>query len=134
MLLEKDIRKLLEHAIEGVPFKINFNGLDIFVKIVDDSSKICLVTSVYHGINYIPGSVRLSLSQKVPLVPPPSIRTFLTIDEQHFQVHLNYLGHTEYVTTDSLKEIVEEFGLLAESWWFYLDQNDKNDLVYVPVK
>jgi hypothetical protein len=134
MLLEEDIRKILDQLNEGNLIKLAFDGADVFIRILDNSSKVSLVTSVYHGGNYIPSSVRRCLSHKAPGFPPPFVRTFLTIDEHQFRIHLNYLGHTQELTTDFLKELLEEFSRIADNWRLYLDENDKNDLIYVRVK
>ena len=64
----------------------------------------------------------------------PSIRTFLKIDEQNYSIHLNYLGHVQALTKGNFNDLLEEFGLIAEKWRAYLDEHDKNDLIYVRVK
>lgn len=133
MLLEEDIQKVLDRLAEGELIKLSFDGSDIIIRSLEDFSKVYLMTSVYYGGNYIPSSVRRCLSQKAP-VPHPSIKTYLTVDEQHFQVHLNYLGQTQALSQETLKDLLEEFGRIADNWRLYLDEHDKNDLVYVHIK
>jgi hypothetical protein len=60
--------------------------------------------------------------------------TFFTVDEQNYQVKINYLGHAHQLNQHSFKETLEDFGSMAEKWRLYLDDHDKNDLVYVRVK
>jgi hypothetical protein len=133
MLIEKDIQQILSQLAGGDLIKVPFDGSDIMVRIVDEASKLSLTTLVYQGGNYIPASVRRCLSRKSPFFHP-SMRTFFTVDEQNFQVRLNYLGQAQPLDHEHVKELLEDFGLLAEKWRLYLDDHDKNDLVYVRVK
>ena len=133
MLIEKDIQRMFSQLASGDSIKVAFDGSDIMIRFIDESSKLSLSSLVYDGGNYIPSSVRRCLSHKSPF-SHPSIRTFLSIDENRFQVQLNYLGHADSLTRFHFKEILEEFGLIAEKWRMYLDEHDKNDLVYVKVK
>jgi hypothetical protein len=132
MLIEKDVQKILNQLAKARdPVKIAFDGSDIFIRFIDDASKLHLTTSVYYGGNYIPSSVRHCLSHKTPFFQKFSIRTYLSIDEPHFQVYLHYLGQNHDLTPSGLRNLLEEFGLVAEKWRLYLDEHDKNDLVHV---
>lgn len=111
-----------------------FDGLNITARLVDNDSKLILTTSVYKGDNYIPPSVKQCVSHRIPPFSLSPLPTFLTVDESHFQVNLNYLGRKDSLSRHQLKEIIEEFGGMAEKWRLYLDENDKNDLIYVKVK
>lgn len=132
MLIEKDIKKLLEQLTHNEAINVAFDGSEIAIHVLDGASKLFLSTPVYSGGNYIPSSIRRCLSHKSP-VHQTYINTFLTVDEQHFQVNLNYVGRAKPLTHIQLKELLEEFGLIAEEWRLYLDENDKNDLVYVRI-
>ncbi|CUI18018.1 conserved hypothetical protein [Candidatus Protochlamydia naegleriophila] len=133
MLIEKDIKKILNQLAGGDAIDVPFEGSDIRVRFLDDASKLSLTTSIYYGGNYIPSSVRRCLSHKSPF-SHPSIRTYLSIDEQQYQIYLNYLGHPDVLNQRQLKDLIEEFAQLAEQWRLYLDEHDKNDLVHVRVK
>ena len=133
MLIGKDVQKILNRLAVGDSLKLDFDGLNITARFIDDSSKVALSTLVYEGGNYIPASVRRCLSRPSP-VSHPSIHTYFTVDEQQFQIRLNYLGHTETLTHDHFKDLLEEFGLIAEKWRLHLDEHDRGDLVYVRVK
>lgn len=133
MLIEKDIQQILTQLAGGDSIKVPFDGSTIMIRVLDGASKLSLTALVYEGGNYIPASVRRCLSHKSPFFHP-SILTFLTLDEQRFQVSLNYLGHVESLTHHDFKEILEEFGIIAEKWRHYLDDHDRNDLIYVKVK
>lgn len=131
MLIEKDIHKILNHLAEHEPFKISFDGSEIAISFMDTTSKLSLTTVVYNGGNFIPFSVRNCVSHKAPGFRA-TIPTSLTLDEQHFQIRLSYIGGVhENLTYVQFKELLEEFGFIAEKWREYLDENDKNDLVYV---
>ncbi|MFI0435127.1 MAG: hypothetical protein ACH350_05305 [Parachlamydiaceae bacterium] len=130
MLVEKDVQQILNQLIEGNLIKIPFEGSNVMVRIVDQSSKLCLTASVFEGGNYIPGSVRSCLFHQYPF-SRPSVRTYLTLDEEHFQVKLNYLGHAQDLDHHQFKELLEEFGVIAEQWRYYLEEHGKNDLIYI---
>jgi hypothetical protein len=132
MLIEKDIQHILNQLSEGEATKVSLGGSDIFIRSIDNASKLSLITSVYYGGNYIPSSVRRCLSHKFPFYP--SMRTYLTLDESNFQIHLHYLGSIESLNQAHFKELIEEFSWIADEWRVYLDEHDKNDLVYVRVK
>lgn len=133
MLIEKDLNKALNQLAGQEYVQIAFDGSEIVIRCLKDTSKLSLSTIIYNGGNYIPSSVRHCLSHKSPIYPT-SFKTFLTVDEQHFQISLNYLGHVETLNYSQFKDLIEEFGVAAEKWRNYLDENDKNDLVYVRVK
>lgn len=133
MLVEKDIQQILSQLAGGDSIKVPFDGSDIMIRIIDNASKLSLTTLIFDGENYIPNSVRLCLSRKSPFFHP-TILTFLTIDEQSFQVKLNYLGQAQALNHHNFKELLEEFGLMAEKWRLYLDEHGKDDLIYVRVK
>jgi hypothetical protein len=126
--MEKDFRKVLSQLVEGNPMNVNLAGSDINIRVIDQASKLSLTTSVYYGGNYIPPGVRQSLNQH-PIKSPP-MPTFLTVDEQNFQINLNYLGHAD-LSQHHFQKLLEEFGVIAEKWRLYLDEHDKNDLIYV---
>lgn len=133
MLVEKDVQQILSQLANGSSIKLPFDGSDITIRVIDDASKLSLTAFVYEGKNYIPGSVRRCLSRKSPFFHP-SILTFLTIDEQRFQIRLNYLGQAQALDCRNFKELLEDFGFMAEKWRLYLDEHDKNDLIHVRVK
>src|SRR5438105_1080531 len=121
MLVEKEIQQALHQLTEGHPINIPYDGADISIRFVDQATKLSLSTSVYFGGNYIPQSVRLSLNRSP--ISHPSIRTFLTIDEQKFQINLNYLGHPASLSYHHFRNLLEEFGTIAEKWRLILDEN-----------
>lgn len=133
MLVEKDIQQILSQLAVGDSINIPFDGSDIMICFIDEASKLSLTALVYDGGNFIPNSVRRCLSHKSPFFHP-SILTFLTVDEQRFQIKLNYLGQAHSLNHHNFKELLEEFGLMAEKWRLYLDEHGKSDLIYVRVK
>lgn len=133
MLVEKDIQQILSHLAAGDSIKIPYDGSDIVIRTIDDASKLSLTALVYDGGNYIPHSVRLCLSRKSPFFHP-NVLTFLTVDENYFQIKLNYLGHAQDINHQIFKELLEEFGLIAEKWRLYLEEHGKSDLIHVKIK
>lgn len=132
MLIEKDIQNLLNQLASGDSFQVALDGSNIMIRFLDGSSKLSLSALVYEGDNYIPSSVRHCLSHRSPF-PHPYLLTYFTVNEDRYQVTLNYLGYTE-LTQGHLKELLEDFGLMVEKWRLYLDEHDRNDLVHVRVK
>ncbi|EFB42069.1 hypothetical protein pah_c016o137 [Parachlamydia acanthamoebae str. Hall's coccus] len=107
-------------------------GSDIFVK-TDHISQISLLTQVYFGGNFIPKSVRRCLTGKAPF-DDSALETFLTMDEGQFKIFLNYTGNIENLSHRTFIDVLEEFSHQADEWKLFLDEHDKNDLVYSHVK
>lgn len=131
--VQNNFQEIIKKLIHGDIVRLTFNQSEINMRCFEDASKLSLSTAVYSGGNYIPSSVRKGLSEKI-MVSYPSIRTYLTIDEQAYQVNLNYLGETGFLDHHHLIELLEEFGYIADKWKAYLDERDRNDLVYVHAK
>ncbi len=134
MLLEKDLKKLFGQLIQNDIGYITLGNSDVKIRVFDSASKIALSSLVYKGDNFIPSSVRKSLSQKVPFQINCKIKTTFSLDEDNFQIGLNYLGSLENLNQNTFKEVLEEFGWLADEWRLFLDENDKHDLIHVRVK
>lgn len=133
MLIENDLKKLFNQLANDEIAHIALGGADITVRIFENSSKISLTSPVYFGGNFIPKSVRQCANQKPPF-PPGAVKTYLSIDENAYQVYLNYSGLTSNLSNNKFKDLLEEFTWQAEEWRLFLDEHDKNDLVHVRVK
>jgi hypothetical protein len=133
MLIEKDIKKIFSQLAVVNAVDVPFDGSQIMVRLMDNASKLSLTALIYEGSDYIPPSVRSCLSRKSPFFNS-MILTSLTVDEQHFQIRLQYLGQMKSLTQADFKQLLEDFGSIAEKWRLYLDDHDKNDLVYVRAK
>lgn len=134
MLVEKDIKKLFQQLVKDDSAHVQVEAHDILVRVFDNASKLYLTTPIYKGSNYIPKSVRQSISLKAPFSTNDQIRTYLTLDEEQFHISLNYVGLLDGANNDSFKKLLEDFGWLAEQWQRHLDDNDKKDLIHVRVK
>lgn len=130
MLAEKNVQQILEQIVSGEIITIPFEGIDIHVRTIDDSSKLSLTALVYDGGGYIPSSVRACLANKVPFFKS-DILTFLTVDEAYFQVNINYLGRVHLNDSIEIRDLLESFGIITEKWRYYLEEHGKKDLVYV---
>lgn len=130
MIVENDIKRLIEELKKGKTTSFTFEGLDIAISVLDHSSKLFLATPVYFGGNYIPSSVRKCVSQKSPF-DQFNMNTYLTIDENHFQISLNYLVQLSQLNSQSFRGLLEDFSTLAQEWRLFLDEHDKNDLIHV---
>lgn len=126
------IRDLIAELRQKQRADITFQGNEIHLELMEDGEKIHFLTSVYEGGNYIPPSVRNGIKQKVPF-QDSSFKAYLTIDEEHFQIHLHH-DEPARTNTSTLFSQIDHFSFLAEEWRDYLDRNDKNDLIPVRVK
>lgn len=134
MLLENDIQKLINELCKAEVAKITVGGATITARAFEDASKLLLTTPVYSGGNFIPKSVRQCLTRKAPF-DDDRINTSLKVDEDKFQIDLNYTGSVDNCSNKQrFIDLIEEFSWLAEKWRDYLDEHDQNDLVHIPVK
>lgn len=133
MIVQKELRRLLKELTDQESAELTLSFAPIRIRVCDHGSKLALATSVYEGGNYIPKSVRQGIVGRPP-IHPSAIGTFLRIDEDHYQIYLNYLGPLGHLNDTQLQEILEEFNEIADEWRSYLDEHDKNDLIYIHVK
>lgn len=132
MIIEKELKKLFHQLVESDVAQIDIMGSNITVRIFDQAQKISLTTPVYFGSNYIPKSVRDCIGRPAPF-DHGGIPTSLTLDEDHYQVNLHYIGIANEVNNERFIRLIEEFCWLAEEWRYYLDEHDRKDRVYIPV-
>jgi hypothetical protein len=133
MIVEKELRKLLHQLVKEEIAQITLGGSEITVHVFDNSTKIFLSSSVYFGGNFIPKSVRASLTKK-PAFGAGHLVTYLSVDEENFRISLNYLGGLEHLNKRMFVDMLEDFSWLADEWRLYLDEHDKNDLIHVRSK
>lgn len=133
MLVDRDLKKILNQLTTGSPITFAFERSEISMQFLENSSKLSLSSVIYDGGNYIPSSVRRCLSTK-HLNHSPLIQTFFTIDEPQYKISINYLGPTHNLNDRYLRDLIQEFGETTEEWRLILDENDRNDLVYVHAK
>lgn len=133
MIVEKELKKIFRQLLQDDIVKIDVDGFNITVRIFDQASKLSLSTPVYFGGNYIPKSVRNSLTKNVAF-SRNNIKAFPSIDEGNFQVNLNYLGRLNGLQNEAFRALLEDFSGLAGEWRTFLDEHDKNDLIHVRVK
>jgi len=133
MLAEKELRKIVRELSHENLVKVDFEGVEVLINRFDlISGKAALSACVYFGGNFIPQSVRQSVIQKV-LIKGDHINTSLSLNEEEFTVLLNYVG-TCSLEEIALNHLLEEFCWIANEWRLFLDEQDRNDLVYVRVR
>ncbi len=133
MIIEKDLHKLFQQLTHDQVSQIDVNGANVVIRLVESGSKLAFSTPVYYGGNFIPSSVRQCLKQRNPFIN--SIGTFLTVDEKEYQIFLNYEGPFNlHIDKRLFLGLLEEFQWLADEWRAFLDEHDKNDLIYVRAK
>jgi hypothetical protein len=132
MLAQNDLKKLFHQLRQSAVAQIELSGAKITIRTFEEESKFSLCTSIYFGGNFIPKSVRNCLAHKTPFASE-NIKTYLTVDENAFEIQLNYVGTLDNQSGQKFKELLEEFSWLAEEWRVFLDDHDKNDIIYVRV-
>lgn len=130
MIIEQELKKVFRELIQQRRVELTLGSAKMFLSIKDDNSAYLLTSLVYNGGNYIPSSVRACLNKKAPF-DHHRIETHLTVDEENFQIFLNLEGPLAQFKSPYFQDLLEEFCWLADEWREYLDQHDKNDLIYV---
>lgn len=132
MLVKSDLKRLLSDLAKNRSTQVSFAGSTIMIHVSEENDRLELTTPVYWGGNYLPHSVRNCLTQRAPF-DEKIIQTTLTLDEEKFEITLKYKGLISEVNEVEFNLLMEEFSFLANGWREWLDQHDKNDLVYVRV-
>lgn len=131
MVKDQEISKILYELNHKAIAEFALAGNDVQVRAIDQSSKLSFTTTIYQGSTYIPKSIRNSLENKVnPSFQSGSIPTYVRVNEDDFRITLHYLGNLEIHPND-LKELLEEFSMIANEWRMKLDDLDNNDRVYI---
>lgn len=133
MIIDQRIQQLFHDLIAYENAKISMGQEDVFVRILDNANKISLSTRVYSGDKFIPQSVRRCVATNKSLAQSP-LSTYFALDEEKYQVNLNYLGNMGSLNHFKFQQLLEDFHILAEEWRLILDEQDRNDLVHVHVK
>ncbi|MBA3957335.1 MAG: hypothetical protein H0X51_02915 [Parachlamydiaceae bacterium] len=133
MLVEKDIKRLFQQLVQDDTVHIAVDGVDVLVRVFDHASKLFLSATVYTGGNFIPQSVRKTVGLHAPFMRDEQIKTYITVDDNHYLININYIGKMDCYS-DSLRQLLEEFSWLAEQWRSYLDERGKQDLIHIHVK
>lgn len=134
MIIDKQIVKILTEVNRNNCSSFECNGFTVLIKTFDEGTKISLSTLVYQGDQFIPYSVRASISRGQIPTYHSTVRTSLSVIEKEYQVFLKYLGKTCHLTEESFSYLLEEFCYIAGKWRDYLDEKDRNDLVYARIR
>lgn len=132
MIVEKDFRKLVHQLVKEEIAQIILGNSEVTVHVLDNATKISVSSTVYFGGNFIPKSVRTCINQ-IPSFDKKIIKTSLSVDEENFRISLHYLGGLNHLNKRMFVDLLEEFSMLADEWRLYLDEHDKNDLIYIHV-
>lgn len=133
MVIQKNINDITSLLSTGNSIYITVANSNIQLKSFCDNKKIELKTDVYKGENYIPQSVRSSVSGK-SMLKDLNAFSYLTIDEENYMVYLSSTSNLELLSEKDFVNELEDFSFQAEKCRIYLDERDKDDLVYVHVK
>ncbi|HEV8050970.1 MAG TPA: hypothetical protein VGP47_00630, partial [Parachlamydiaceae bacterium] len=82
MIVEKEFRKLVHQLVKEEIAQIMLGNTSVTVHVLDNSTKISLSSTVYLGGNFIPKSVRKSITH-TPAFDKGIIKTTLAVDEDN---------------------------------------------------
>ncbi|MBS0637873.1 MAG: hypothetical protein JSS12_10205 [Verrucomicrobia bacterium] len=102
----------------------------LFLQPIDLGTKLHATTIVYRGDNYIPQSVRDAVRFHLE-TPYRQIHTWLTVDEELFQISLHHIGNLSNIGLEELQEIASEFEDAAFKWREIFEERDRQDLVHI---
>ena len=115
MIVQQEVQKLFHNLLHREAGIIVVDGSEILVRMIDHGEKVKLTTPVYWGGNYIPSRVRQAAGNK-NLIKSELISFKLIIDEEKFEIFLQYIEDTETLDLNKLKDDLEEFAWLADEW------------------
>jgi len=105
----------------------------LFLQPLDFGAKLHLSTLVYRGDKFIPLSVRQAATFHLE-TPYHLIHTWLTFDEELYQISLHHESDFSDVGIDELREIASEFEDAAFKWREIFEEKDRQDLVHIPIQ
>ncbi len=129
MIIESELDRLIHQLIKDEIAEIKLGDSNIIVHVFERATKISLTSAVYVGENFIPMSVRKSLSTQ-PDFAKGALSNRLSLDEKNYRIQLHYTGNLSNLNKRMFVDLLEEFSWLAEQWRLFLDEHDKQDLVY----
>lgn len=134
MLLQKEvIENLFYRLTHDKTAAIEIGGTTVTIRLIGHSaSAFCFSTVIYNGDNYIPKSVRACAGQRAPFAFKEA-KGVVSIDEKRCNIYLSYIGSFDHLNSRTLNPLLEQFAWVAEEWRHLLDEQDRNDLVYVRV-
>lgn len=112
--------------------QVSVGAFDVSVARSADRSEFYLVTPVFNGGGYVPGSVRGAVGQVGLLATNQGIQALLVIDEETCEVRLRYQVTRVPRNGREFVALFEEFLAVAEEWRRLLDEHGQQDLVWVP--
>lgn len=130
MLIADELQKIFPQLFQDETAQVTLDISDVSVRIFGRGKNVSFSTPVYFGGNFIPHSVRRSLSE-TPHLENVSLKTFFTIDEENFRIYLHHNNQMVSMNESGFREMLEEFIGVADEWRLILDENDQNDLIYI---
>ncbi len=130
MVVQQEVQKLLHSLVIRESSMITIGSSEILVRLINKGDKVLLTTPVYYGGNYIPQKVREAATER-RLIQSELISAELVINQDKFEIYLEYSEDAKNLDIDRFKEDLEEFAWLADEWRLILDQEDYNDRLHI---
>ncbi len=125
MLTEQRLQRVLQDLKQQKRSTMVVDGQELTITLIERQAVLIVKTPVYSGDNYIPASVRGSLSRK------KFNHTFFSIDEDQYEISLQAEVGTRELTDREFEGFISEFCTEATLWKARLDDHGRNDLVYI---
>jgi hypothetical protein len=133
MLTHSELKNLITELSLNKVTQFSLAGSLVTLKILHHGKHVHLSAPVYWGGNFIPLGVRDAIKKRPPF-DERVIETFLTTDEEGFEVVLHYEGDAKSAQPEVFGALMDEFGFLVDHWKEWLDDKDKKDLIPVVVR
>ena len=133
MITKEEVRTAFQRLSTLRIARIGNASQGLFLQPVDLGSKLHLSTLVYRGDKYIPPSVREAVHFHLETTYS-QIHTWLSLDEELYQITLHHIGNFSNIGIDELQEITSEFEDAAFKWREIFEQKDRQDLVHIPIQ
>lgn len=132
MLSKSQMHDVMKKLVKSQYLVIIIAGEALTIRHSEGFNKLEMSIPVFSGGNYIPKSVRGGILKAKSAFPYSSISTYFTLDEERFQVVLNFTMSLER-GFDGFENFLREFLWQAEEWREIMNRYGEEDLVFVHV-
>lgn len=129
MILQYEATKILRQLNDDRPLCIGHSGVCLFLRTVEDANLLRVSSTIYEGHSYIPRKVRESLS--FPSLFSHSLPSFFSIEEEHYRILLHHQQPMEPLEEGLLAHLLDQFALLSHQWQDHLEDQDRDDRVFI---
>ena len=131
--MSEEILQRLYKRLQVTPMTRGTVGpFDLEIQYMPTKHELFYATSVFHGGNYVPDSVRGAVRETGVFAQAGGSDCRLFIDEVAFQVVLAYRVAWSTEDEKAFHSLTADFLAMAEEWRLLLDEYGDQDLIRVP--